>query len=48
MVNTRVADWKPVQVRHGRATVIGFGRESDTFRDEAYLNRGRDIPRSST
>jgi hypothetical protein len=35
-----------VQIRHGRATVIGlFGRESDTFCGEARLNQGRDIPK---
>ena len=35
-----------MQIRHGRATVIGpFDRESDPFRDEARLKRGRDIPK---
>ena len=35
-----------MKVRHGRATVIGpVGRESDPFRDEAPLERGRDIPK---
>ena len=45
MVNTRVVGWKPVQVRHGRATVIGpLGRESDPFRGEACLNTGTRYP----
>lgn len=44
----RVAGRKPVETRHGRATVIGrFGRESDPFRGEACLKRGRDIPTES-
>jgi hypothetical protein len=45
-VNKRVGEWKPVEVRHGRATVIGrFGRESDPLRGEACRKRGRDIPK---
>src|SRR6185437_15267643 len=43
-VNRRVAGRKPVETRHGRATMIGrFGRESDPLRGEACLERGRVI-----
>jgi hypothetical protein len=34
-----------VQVRHGRATVIGPSTESQTFSAAKHVKRGRDIPK---